>query len=198
MKDKERAVYKAVGRMTLAGTPASDLTVSAIAREAGVGKGTVYEYFRTKEELISNALCYSVIVEAEQLLADMTQCAGMEARLHLVLDRIEQVSAAHRFLADAFWAVGQSVGPPAPGASMATVAVPLLEQILTSIADSAREENVLQKDAPDSQVLLALAQVIAGHAYISHMPDLAQKEQTEERIQRTIDMVCSVLSMFGE
>lgn len=40
------------------GTPLHSLKVADIAARAGIGKGTVYEYFDSKEELICEALCY--------------------------------------------------------------------------------------------------------------------------------------------
>ncbi|SFR84350.1 TetR/AcrR family transcriptional regulator [Anaeromicropila populeti] len=43
------------------------ITVAEIAQAAGVGKGTVYEYFDTKEDLIIKALTYDLIVGLEKL-----------------------------------------------------------------------------------------------------------------------------------
>ena len=40
------------------GIPLHSLKVADIAARAGIGKGTVYEYFASKEELICEALCY--------------------------------------------------------------------------------------------------------------------------------------------
>ncbi|MGN0962864.1 MAG: TetR/AcrR family transcriptional regulator, partial [Clostridia bacterium] len=36
------------------------LKVADIANRAGVGKGTVYEYFSSKEEIIQKAVCLSI------------------------------------------------------------------------------------------------------------------------------------------
>src|SRR5512134_2899298 len=44
-------------------------TVEALAREAGIAKGTVYLYFRTKQELLAAA------VERWSLLPDLTSLA---------------------------------------------------------------------------------------------------------------------------
>ena len=46
--------------------------MSEIAAEAGIGKGTVYEYFKSKEELIGAAMLYNLeqlFARAEETLA---------------------------------------------------------------------------------------------------------------------------------
>lgn len=45
-----KAVFKIAGQYGLAG-----ITISRISREAGIGTGSLYTYFRTKEELIQEA-----------------------------------------------------------------------------------------------------------------------------------------------
>jgi AcrR family transcriptional regulator len=51
-KELRRTAIVDAARALLYRRPFSDVTVAAVAREAGLGKGTVYLYFRTKEELV--------------------------------------------------------------------------------------------------------------------------------------------------
>lgn len=55
---KEIAIFEGIIRMIKGGINPYTIKVSDIAIEAGVGKGTLYEYFKTKEEAISKALLY--------------------------------------------------------------------------------------------------------------------------------------------
>ena len=52
MPEKKAAVFRAVLHLLRQGRPLGDLKVSEIAEAAGIGKGTVYEYFPSREELL--------------------------------------------------------------------------------------------------------------------------------------------------
>ena len=73
--EKETALFAAVTRLAASGRELHSLKVSEIAAEAGIGKGTVYEYFKSKEELIGAAMLYNL----EQLFARAVETlAGAE------------------------------------------------------------------------------------------------------------------------
>lgn len=57
---KEQAIYDAVFSLFWEGRDLTSLTVSEITGKAGIGKGTAYEYFSDKEEMIAKALFFSV------------------------------------------------------------------------------------------------------------------------------------------
>ena len=56
---KEKAIYQAVLALFEEGADLNSLTVSEITKRAGIGKGTAYEYFSDKEEMIAKALFYT-------------------------------------------------------------------------------------------------------------------------------------------
>lgn len=55
---KVKAMYEAVLSLFSSGRELSTLKVSEITAKAGIGKGTAYEYFSTKEEMIVGAIQY--------------------------------------------------------------------------------------------------------------------------------------------
>lgn len=55
---KVKAMFEAVLELFASGKGLNSLTVSEITAKAGIGKGTAYEYFSTKEEMIAGALEY--------------------------------------------------------------------------------------------------------------------------------------------
>ncbi len=55
---KVKAMFEAVLELFASGKGLNSLTVSEITTKAGIGKGTAYEYFSTKEEIIAGALEY--------------------------------------------------------------------------------------------------------------------------------------------
>ena len=58
ISEKERAIYMAIVELMQEGADLNRLTVSEITGRAGIGKGTAYEYFSDKEEMIAKALFY--------------------------------------------------------------------------------------------------------------------------------------------
>lgn len=55
---KVRAMYEAVLALFASGREPGTLKVEEITKKAGIGKGTAYEYFSTKEEIVIGALDY--------------------------------------------------------------------------------------------------------------------------------------------
>jgi len=55
---KVKAMYEAVLELFASGRELGTLKVSEITAKAGIGKGTAYEYFYTKEEMIIGAIRY--------------------------------------------------------------------------------------------------------------------------------------------
>ena len=60
LSEKEILLYQAVNGLLERGESLSELRVADIAKEAGIGKGTVYEYVASKEELLANSFLYQV------------------------------------------------------------------------------------------------------------------------------------------
>lgn len=55
---KEEAMYEAVIEMVSEKCPIAQIKVSDITKRAGIGKGTAYEYFSSKDEIVVKALLY--------------------------------------------------------------------------------------------------------------------------------------------
>jgi len=58
MSEKEIRIYEAVFELALNGRDLSGVKVQEIANQAQIGKGTLYEYFKSKEEIICKTLYY--------------------------------------------------------------------------------------------------------------------------------------------
>ncbi len=57
---KERKIYQSVMMLLQEGRDINTLTVSEITEKAGIGKGTAYGYFKSKEEMVENAVLYGI------------------------------------------------------------------------------------------------------------------------------------------
>ncbi len=60
ISEKERKIYQSVFMLLQEGRDLSSMTVSEITEKAGIGKGTAYGYFKSKEEMVENAVLYGI------------------------------------------------------------------------------------------------------------------------------------------
>lgn len=60
-KERETALYEAALRLIAKGVNPAAMKVQQIADEAGIGKGTVYEYFASKDEILQGWPCTALI-----------------------------------------------------------------------------------------------------------------------------------------
>lgn len=107
--EKENAVYEAVLRLMARGEPLHTVTVQQIAQEAGIGKGTVYEYFTSREEILTKTFLRRIEQEIQTLAARMDLAQGFDGKLESLLDAAReaartQPSCIKLLLADAHMA----------------------------------------------------------------------------------------------
>ena len=83
---KEIAVFKAIAKLLREGNQPYQLTVAQIAAEAGIGKGTAYEYFKSKEDIMQKAIHYHLIQECQQLSQLLSVSGSFQDRFFRLLD----------------------------------------------------------------------------------------------------------------
>ncbi len=87
---KEKAIYQAVIELFEEGADINNLTVAEITGKAGIGKGTAYEYFSGKEEMIAKAIFYNGEVFCKQLYEGMRKEKTLYDKIEFVLYTMEQ------------------------------------------------------------------------------------------------------------
>lgn len=83
---KVAAMYEAVGDLIMKGLDVPDIKVSMITEQAGIGKGTAYEYFESKEEIIVCALVYHMRRMSGKLETSLERCGSFREQLRMMLD----------------------------------------------------------------------------------------------------------------
>ena len=83
-------MYKAVIQMLEQGVDAGSIHVSDITEKAGIGKGTAYEYFDTREEIVACAIVYHVQWLFEWLENALMERESFREQLFFLLDEIEK------------------------------------------------------------------------------------------------------------
>lgn len=90
LAQKQIAIFKAVIALIDEGADINNLKVSEITNRAGIGKGTAYEYFKSKEEIIVKALLYDAGQRMEEIQSIMARCTTTKDRIYQIFDWIEQ------------------------------------------------------------------------------------------------------------
>ena len=92
LSEKELLLYQAVIELLDEGMEVHQIKVSDITNRAGVGKGTAYEYFDSKEEIIVCALLYEIRTVTEQASRQIQTCPDLETQIHRMLLLVEEHS----------------------------------------------------------------------------------------------------------
>jgi AcrR family transcriptional regulator len=146
-RNRDRLVESAVRAFTSGGL---DATLESIARDAGVGIGTLYRHFPTREALVEAAyrnelarLCDA----ATELLADRPADEAMRAWM----DRYVDYMATKRGMADALRAVIASGGNPYAESRDRLVAA------VTTLLHAGTAAGRLRADVDPADVLVSLS-----------------------------------------
>ncbi|MDR2888308.1 MAG: TetR/AcrR family transcriptional regulator, partial [Lachnospiraceae bacterium] len=86
LSPKIEALFRAVDQLMSSGADINSITVSQITTLAGIGKGTAYEYFTNKEELIAGALLYKLSSICLEIQEEMESKSRLYGKVSYLLD----------------------------------------------------------------------------------------------------------------
>lgn len=84
--EKEIAILKGIISLTQQGVNPYNIKVSDIAQSADVGKGTIYDYFSSKEEAISKAIIYNISNEIRSVYMRIMSKESFKEKFYEILD----------------------------------------------------------------------------------------------------------------
>ncbi|MDE7447160.1 MAG: TetR/AcrR family transcriptional regulator [Lachnospiraceae bacterium] len=90
LSPKVTAIYQAIVRLFMEGADLNNLTVAEITARAGIGKGTAYEYFSNKEEMIAGALFYEMKRVCQNLCEQIKQQKDLHGKINFILMNMEE------------------------------------------------------------------------------------------------------------
>ena len=83
-------LYGAVIELIEEGVDIGSMKVSQITERAGIGKGTAYDYFDTREEIIVHALMFFMEEAARNLEQEIWEKETFSQRMELFMDSIDR------------------------------------------------------------------------------------------------------------
>ena len=103
---RKAKVYEAALTLIGRGVSPAAMTIQQLAEAAGIGKGTVYEYFSSKEEILQGLARYCFESENERIAVRFDRChtlADLENELVAYLQEVAaQRMSSYKILADNF------------------------------------------------------------------------------------------------
>lgn len=88
--EKEIMVFQGVMKLMSKGIKLHTVKVSDIAISAGIGKGTIYDYFKSKEEIIGRSMLYAMELELIAGLKKISEEKGFKDKCYTALKIIEK------------------------------------------------------------------------------------------------------------
>ena len=82
-------LYQAVNQLLEEGADPAKMRVSTITDKAGIGKGTAYEYFDSKEEIVVHAVVYQMQAEVSALERGLMERKSFREQLNFLLDEVD-------------------------------------------------------------------------------------------------------------
>lgn len=87
---KVLAIYEAVEQLIAAGEDINSVKVLTITELAGIGKGTAYDYFDTKDDIIACSLLYQIRMLTEGLREIFSGEESFAEQIAICMDEIEK------------------------------------------------------------------------------------------------------------
>jgi AcrR family transcriptional regulator len=151
-----------------------DVTLDAIAKDAGVGIGTLYRHFPTREALIEAAY-RSELARLCDAVPDLLQAMPPEQATRAWMDRYIDYMTAKRGMADALRAVIASGGSPyAQSRDRLTTAI-------TTLLQAGAAAGTLRADVEPADVLASLSGVSLAAG------ERAQRDQARRLLDLLMD-----------
>lgn len=193
--EKVLLMYQAVVDMVSDGMDINSMKVSDITVRAGIGKGTAYEYFSSKEELITKALVYDVERKLEILEKIVESDVGFARKLEQILSFVEE-----KFSENQTFCMLVRIGTGSYEISetlkkeyervQEKLSYHRVEQIIDRIMEQGAAEGLFAQENRDLRRIAFSAQIIAFAAYLVSMAGRADQPLKTEEARR---FVCEAL-----
>ena len=152
LSEKELLLYQAVIELLDEGMEVHQIKVSDITNRAGVGKGTAYEYFSSKEEMIAKAIYWHGNQRFLELVENLKRQKSLKDQLMEVFNFIENVVYKDNGCRQLFKLPQSEEKAQKEIEEKMKSAREYAQTVLELIAKQGREENSIHPEFSDFQI----------------------------------------------
>ena len=186
MGKKAIAIYEAIIALINEGADVNEMKVGDITNRAGIGKGTAYEYFQSKDEMVASALFYNIMRQIETAKALILAADDFHGKFRALLDYMESNREQVRPFLWMMRLAGNSIDILNPGNFAADcdemqMCITYLVQLADWFIAFADEEGLLKETNHDFRVSALLSQIVQYGFYI-HFGSEQDPEEVKEFI----------------
>lgn len=190
--EKEISVYTAVFEMAKEGKDLRELRVQEIADAAGMGKGTLYEYFKSKDEIIQNTVVYFLNLELAEIQQMLNEEEEFEHKLHRIFEGMIQKTHCYSSF-EVLFANAEKLGTRhflQNSCDQMQKMIPVLTQLLDILLELGQKQQVIQDIMDkDYQRFVILSGICAFHMCIYSSKDPQHDPQVEKAIDYALLMI---------
>lgn len=199
MQSKKEKVLKAVFDTVLETGDISGVTVSEIARRAGIGKGSVYMYFASKDQMIFEAAKYLVESTMERI-TEFPADEGKGFRENMLNFLREHINAMNKYSSVFYAVTGSNFIPQfTPGLREKMVGVISSIRVayqakLISLLELGESEGIVPRGHTPFEILAVSQMFFSSAAHFAQKEVPHVSSDVDEYIVMMYDMAIKMLS----
>ena len=176
--EKVLAMYQAVWKLIDEGRDIHRIKVSDITECAGIGKGTAYEYFRSKEEIVSRAIAYDCNQQFELLHQKIKNHHDYKKAMEDCFDWLTENRDRRRLVAQ--FLKKKDTFPGFPPRCETNGEVPMVFEFMKKLILLGREQGMIREEISDYLASIQIFSQFLGYfAFQEIQPDADDEEIRE-------------------
>lgn len=194
------ALYDAVTALSREGADLTQMKVSDIAAKAGIGKGTTYAYFKSREELIVKAILYNIYSHVQVIKNRIQQVDSFQEKVYVMLDTLFEAEGSDSNIFQRLMPLFRDLEsfPPRFREEFIKCAPSMtqVEEMFRTILEVARKEGIVREGINMFYVRNAFVNVIMDYAFFKKQSDcknmrtgLSEKEVKQRLYENLVYML---------
>jgi len=192
--DKKTLILSAVLSLIEKGSKKENIKVADIAKEAGIGKGTVYEYFESREELISEAILYSCSKTSQQAEAISDCDNSFKEKIYSLMQLISEKMSSMSVFLDVLFEQGDIHGLYDRLKSTTPGSENCVKDKMKNLLKQGKAEGVITCEADDEAVYM-FQHIISGFMVMMYNEKQKAGEIADKCFDRTYNLLIKALNL---